>query len=142
MPRLRALRRTAALPALLLLTLAAAGCVERILRIESEPPGASVILDGEPAGTTPVDIPFTWYGTREIILEKPGHESVRAMEKVPAPWWQWFPIDVVADVLLPIPIRDVHEFRYELKPHGSDTKTFEETRKRADEFRKKAGDGE
>jgi hypothetical protein len=42
--------------ALLALPLALAGCVERILTVRSEPPGAAVTVDGDPAGTTPCDV--------------------------------------------------------------------------------------
>jgi hypothetical protein len=129
---------------LLVLTpaMAISGCVQRLLKIESEPPGATVILDGKPAGATPLEVSFTWYGDREIILEKAGHESVRVIEPVPTPWWQIFPLDFITDVLLPIPITDKHEFHYVLKPHDSSVETYKNTRKRADDFRKKAAGDE
>ncbi len=118
--------------------LASAGCVERVLVIRSDPPGARVSVDGKASGETPVEIPFVWYGTREIVLEKNGYLSREVLEPVRAPWWQVFPFDFITDVLLPIPLRDVHELEYTLEPFLPARKGFEETRKRAEEFRKRA----
>lgn len=52
----------------------AACSTRRTLRIESDPPGATVWVNGErQAGTTPVDVPFVHYQTFEIRIEKEGH---------------------------------------------------------------------
>ncbi len=91
------MRRT--LPILALLTVMS-GCVTRIIRIESDPKGADIWLDGKPAGKTPKDIPFVWYGDRELSLEKEGYHSVREIIKVRPPWWQVFPIDFFAEFLI------------------------------------------
>ncbi|MHC4605805.1 MAG: PEGA domain-containing protein [Planctomycetota bacterium] len=115
-----------------------AGCVHRVLRIESVPTGAEITIDGVSAGTTPADVPFVWYGTREISLEKRGYQSVTVMESVLPPWWQIFPLDFVTDVLLPVPLWDVHELRYTLEPFGEGPEDYEETLRRAEEFKRKA----
>jgi hypothetical protein len=96
---------------------AAAGCVERTLRIRSEPPGLDVTLNGRPVGTTPVEVPFSWYGT--VRLETPptdldgdGWPEVRrhvALVDLPMPWYQWFPFDFFTDNLVPVTIHDEHE---------------------------------
>ncbi len=44
------------------------------LRVESEPPGATLWVDGEPAGTTPQRIKRLEAGRHEIRLEYPKHE--------------------------------------------------------------------
>lgn len=94
--------------------LALCGCVERWLFIQSEPAGAEVFLDGAPVGTTPVKVAFDHYGTREILLRRDDHASVARLETIEAPWYQWFPIDLVTEHLWPGTIRDVHEIRFDL----------------------------
>ena len=45
------------------------------ISVESEPPGARVLLDGEPRGTTPVSLPDLALGDHEVVVELPGHEA-------------------------------------------------------------------
>ena len=52
--------------ALLLAFLMVTGCVTRKMIIRSNPPGAPVWVDERYAGETPVEIPFTYYGTRKV----------------------------------------------------------------------------
>ena len=100
------------LPALLLCL---AGCVERSLYLQSEPTDANVYLDGERIGTTPIRIPFSWYGEREIMIEAPHYGTVKRMEKISPPWWQIFPLDFVTDVIVPFPLHDDRTFLYVLE---------------------------
>ena len=52
-----------------LLSLAAlAGCVERRFVIESDPPGALVLMNGQQLGATPVDGHFVYYGRYHFTL--------------------------------------------------------------------------
>lgn len=83
-----------------------AGCVERRLFVRSDPPGAKVFLDGEPMGETPIQIPFTFYGTREVHLRAEKHEPRRLAVALDPPWWQLTPIDFFAEVLYPGTIVD------------------------------------
>lgn len=92
------------------------GCVERTMTIQSTPSGADVFVDGKPVGSTPVEVPFVWYGTREIVVEKDTFETVRAVEDVPSPWWQYPGFDLLTDVLIPVTFTDAHEFSYDLTP--------------------------
>lgn len=92
------------------------GCVERTLTIQSEPAGAEVFVDGKSVGTTPVDVPFFWYGTREIVVEKDRYETTRAVEDVAAPWWQYPGFDLLTDVLIPATFTDTHAYTYTLTP--------------------------
>jgi hypothetical protein len=64
----------------LLLVLAltvATGCsTQRRFRIVTDPPGATVWVNGEQlAKTTPVDYPFIHYQTFELRIEKQGYKS-------------------------------------------------------------------
>ncbi|RMG39083.1 MAG: PEGA domain-containing protein [Planctomycetota bacterium] len=92
------------------------GCVHRRLTIRSDPPGAHVTLDGEELGVTPVSTDFTYYGTHEITLTKAGYETLTVMQRVPTPWYQIPPLDLIADNFWPFPITNRHEFRYRLTP--------------------------
>jgi len=97
--------------------LAAGGCVERTLQIQSEPPGALVHLNGEEAGRTPMRKNFVWYGTYDVQLRKEGYVTESADTKVWAPWWQIPPIDFLAE-LVPVPLEDRHTVEYRLTPLG------------------------
>ncbi len=57
-------------------------------------------------GQSPVKVPFTWYGDYEIILRKPGYETVQTNRKIKAPWYQTPFIDVFAECLVPFTIYD------------------------------------
>ena len=99
--------------ALLVLPLAAGGCVHRTLEVESNPPGALVYLNGEEVGRTPMRKEFLWYGTYDVQLRKEGYETLSAEEKVWAPWWQWPPFDLFAELF---PVTDRKQLSYQLSP--------------------------
>lgn len=98
------------------------GCVLRTLTINSEPSGATVYLDNTPIGETPVTIPFTYYGTRKITLEKTDadgkliYERKIIFEKLSTPVYQYFPLDFFSEIVLPVDIKDEHFFTYRLDP--------------------------
>lgn len=104
-----------ALLALLLVT-AGTGCVSRRLMVQSNPPGALVLLEGKEVGYTPTAIDFTYYGTREITLIKDGYETLTVLQKVPTPWYQIPGIDFFSDNLLPYRVADRHSFSYSMNP--------------------------
>ncbi len=98
------------------------GCVLRTLTINSDPSGATVYVDNTPVGETPVTIPFTYYGTRKITLEKTDadgkliYERKIVYEKLSAPVYQIFPLDFFSEIVLPVDIKDEHFFTYRLDP--------------------------
>ncbi|WP_372366908.1 PEGA domain-containing protein [Candidatus Uabimicrobium sp. HlEnr_7] len=92
-------------------------CVKRYLNITSDPPNATVFIDGEKHGTTPAKVSFDFYGTREITLIKKGYHISTRLENVDAPFYQKFPIDFFVEFFVPIPIKDQHDFSYSLKPY-------------------------
>jgi hypothetical protein len=96
--------------------LAAAGCISRELRIETEPPGAEVRLNGTPVGTTPADVPFRHYGVYQVEITKEGHETLRAKELILAPAYARFPLCLFTELLWPGRIRDQRVLSYELTP--------------------------
>lgn len=91
-------------------------CVERGLVVRSDPPGARIFLDGAPRGETPAAIPFTYYGTREVVLRAPGRKTKRVVVHLDAPWYELMPIDFFAEVLWPGTIRDEHVVEVVLEP--------------------------
>jgi hypothetical protein len=89
------------------------GCVERRLTVNSDPPGALVYLNGDEVGRTPVTRDFTWYGTYDVELRKEGYQALKTRGKVIAPWWQWPPFDLVAELF---PVTDRKQLSYRLSP--------------------------
>ncbi|HTK77432.1 MAG TPA: PEGA domain-containing protein [Gemmataceae bacterium] len=92
------------------------GCVERRYVIESDPPGALVLVNNQPIGTTPVDGYFQWYGTYDFTLIKDGYETKTFKERLVAPWFEYPPIDFVSENVYPGKIEDVRRLRFCLTP--------------------------
>ncbi|MBI3464786.1 MAG: PEGA domain-containing protein [Planctomycetes bacterium] len=95
------------------------GCVERRMTIRTNldnQGGASVIVDGQEIGVTPVSTGFTYYGDRKIRLIKDGYETVTLIQPMRAPWWDSLPLEFFVENLWPRTIRDEREFRYVLPP--------------------------
>lgn len=105
---------------LALLTAASAvstsGCVRRRMTVRSNPPGAVVSVDNQVIGTTPAATPFTYYGTREIRVEKDGYRSEVLQTKINPPWYQYPGLDFVTETLWPWEIRDERMVDVELVP--------------------------
>jgi hypothetical protein len=95
---------------------ALSGCVQRRMTIRSNPPGAMVYVDDEPIGITPCSHDFVYYGTRKVRLVKDGFETQTVLQPMPAPWYQFTPIDFVAENLVPWEIRDERYLDYQLQP--------------------------
>ena len=99
-----------------LMLLPASGCVRRRLNVRSNPAGALVYVDNQQIGTTPCSVDFTYYGTREIRLVKPGFETLTVNQPIPMPWYQIPPLDFVSENLVPTKIRDNRSVTYEMAP--------------------------
>lgn len=82
------------------------GCVERTVTINTEPEGATVFLNDQEVGQTPVRVPFTWYGDYDIIVRKKGHQTLQTHQRIDAPWYQWPVIDLFAECFMPFTIHD------------------------------------
>lgn len=119
---------------------ASPGCVHRRLTVNSDPPGARVLLDGEEVGETPTSVDFTHYGTREIVLQKDGFETFKVLQNVRPPWYQVVPVDFFADNFLPFQTTNRHEFKYQLQPTPTVTST-QGLRDRANQLRSEAHAG-
>jgi hypothetical protein len=101
---------------IVVLALGGTGCVERLLQVRSDPPGASVHLNGEDAGTTPLERPFTFYGTYDVTLRSEDHFSERRLVVLEPPWYERFPLDFFSEFIVPWTIRDVHVVDAKLAP--------------------------
>jgi hypothetical protein len=89
------------------------GCVQRKLTVTSDPPGAVVTLNDQDVGRTPFTRDFIWYGTYDVAVREEGYQTLKTHSRVIAPWWQWFPIDLLTEFL---PVTDRHALHYTLKP--------------------------
>ena len=98
------------------LVLPGVGCVRRRFNVRSNPPGALVYVDNQQIGTTPCSVDFIYYGTREVRLVKPGYETLTVNQPIPPPWYQYPPIDFVAENLITTKIRDNRTVTYDLAP--------------------------
>jgi hypothetical protein len=90
--------------------------VRRRLNINSNPQGALVYVDNQQVGVTPFSVDFTYYGTREIRLIKPGFETLTVNQPIPAPWYQYVGLDFISENLVPTKIRDNRTVNYNLAP--------------------------
>lgn len=96
--------------------LSTGGCVVRELVIKSDPPGATVFINGRDSGKTPLTKQFDFYGSREIVLRMEGRESVRKVVSPGVPWFEFFPLDFFFEIIFPLTLRDRHEYSLSLPP--------------------------
>ena len=82
----------------------------------SEPPGATVRLDNEVVGVTPLDFEFDYFGGRRLTLYKDGYRGSSRLVELEPPWYATVPTDLFTELLLPVGYRFVHVERFELEP--------------------------
>ena len=121
--------------------LAATGCqsVHRRLTVQSDPPGALVLVDGKRIGFTPASVSFDYYGTREVTLVKDGFETEKFLTPVKPPAYQVPPADFVSDNFLPGQVEDRRVIRKRLRPRV--VAPTGDVLNRADELRSRARTG-
>ncbi|MHC4165750.1 MAG: PEGA domain-containing protein [Planctomycetota bacterium] len=100
----------------LVAVLAASGCVERKLTINTEPQGALVVLNDEEIGESPTTVNFDWYGHYNIRISKEGYETLSTHRELKAPLHDEFPFDFFAQIVNPNRIVDSYEWTFELSP--------------------------
>lgn len=113
---------------LLLVTVILSGCVTRRLFLVTDPPGATVILDGHEVGRTPYQEEFISYGVRRLELEMPGYTRRVELLDVDNPWWQVFPLDLVTDLLFPWNIQDDRTFSFRMLAVDPESSTWDDAR--------------
>lgn len=95
--------------------LALAGCLERTIRVTSEPPGAMVWLNDVEIGRTPAEARFKFYGVYDVRLEMQGFEPIHEGREAVAPFYEYPGPDAVATVI-PARIRNVVEWHFDFAP--------------------------
>ena len=91
------------------------GCVQRRLTVTSEPTGATVTLNDVEVGRTPLTTDIRWYGNEDVIVRKDGYETLKTNANITAPWWQYPPIDFLAE-LVPWGLTDHQAVSFKLEP--------------------------
>lgn len=129
-PARSAISRTA-LPCLLCPLWLLLGCAERRIVITSEPPQALVTLNDVQVGLTPLEVDFTYFGTYDVRLTKPGYEPLITKAEAEAPFHEWPVVDLVAAVV-PVQKKTRIDWHFTLEP---DTVTGPELVQRGAELR-------
>jgi hypothetical protein len=111
------------------------GCarVQRTVSIDSDPPGAVLLMNDQEVGRTPVTRDFVWYGWYDVILRKEGYKTLKTRAKIIAPAWQWPPFDLLAD-FSPARLKDKHQLSFKLEPED-EPPTTEDMLGRAEQMR-------
>ena len=94
---------------------ALSGCVVRELIIKSDPSGATVYINGREEGKTPLVKTFDFYGSREIALRMRGYHTAAKVVTPSVPWYEFFPLDLITEILLPVRLHDRHEYSFTLE---------------------------
>jgi PEGA domain len=127
MPDLQRKKAIGSLTALVCVSAFVSGCVERKIRVTSEPPGARVWLNDQHIGTTPVDTRFTFYGGYDVRVELSGYEPVNELRQAKAPLHEYPGIDLVAHAI-PHKFDTLIEWHFDLEqvPEASDPESARE----------------
>jgi hypothetical protein len=94
---------------------ALSGCVERTIRVTSEPPGAIVWLNNVEVGRTPVETDFTFYGEYDVRLNREGFEPIVTTRDANAPIHEWPGLDLVA-AALPFTFSNTVKWHFDMAP--------------------------
>ncbi|MFM1822782.1 MAG: hypothetical protein RI967_1048 [Planctomycetota bacterium] len=99
----------------LLASCALAGCVERRVSIETDPPGALVWINDVQVGRSPVGVEIVHDGVYDLRLEKEGYEPLVTPATAEGPLWDAVPFDFFAEIL-PIDARREARWVFTLVP--------------------------
>ncbi len=96
------------------------GCVTRTITVKTNPSHAKVYVDDKFVGESPITIPFTYYGTRKVMVEKRDadgkllYQRKTVFEKIKTPAYEVFPLDFFSELIWPGNIKDNHVLSYDL----------------------------
>ncbi len=128
---------------LALLAATLTGCVERQIRVTSEPSGARVWLNDQEIGVTPCDARFTFYGKYDVRIEKSGFEAIHELRRAKAPIHEYPGIDLVATAM-PTTLSNTVLWHFDLvqvaEQTGDPDAVLEDFISRAERFREQAND--
>jgi len=91
---------------------------------------------------TPYEGELPAYGTRTVELDLPGYHRLREDIPLPWPWWQFVPLDMVTDLLIPWTIEDHRSFSFQLEPVDPDAFGWDDAEaahRRLEDMRAEAG---
>jgi len=91
------------------------GCIHRSLTIKTDPPGATVYVNDQLKGESPLTYDFMWYGWYRLTIRKEGYERLDDRKLLRAPMWMWIPLDLAME-LVPFRVRDQRVWSYVLAP--------------------------
>ena len=113
------------------------GCVEREMKITSEPAGALVYVSDREVGRTPVSLPFTWYGDYDVLIRMDGYKTLRANADITPPWYEVPPLDLLSH-MAPWTYHDRRFLHYKLEKQ--EQLTDEQLIKQAEEMKLRTGE--
>jgi hypothetical protein len=113
------------------------GCVEREMKITTEPAGALVYVSDREVGRTPLALPFTWYGDYDIQISLEGYTSIRTNAEISPPWYEVPPLDLLSH-MAPWTYRDQRYLHYKLEKQ--EQLTDEQLIKQAEEMKLRTGE--
>ncbi|MCD4657798.1 MAG: hypothetical protein K8S87_09685, partial [Planctomycetes bacterium] len=82
--------------------------------------------------------PFVYYAKREIVVKKKDYESRLEYIQPTTPWYDYFPIDFFAEILLPYTIKTQFVYRFDLNKY--DDIDAEDLYDKSDEMREYAAE--
>jgi hypothetical protein len=136
MGRFNTNRRVQAILLVLFAIGAFSGCVERRYTIRTDPPGATVIVNGEEIGPSPASKSFNYYGDRKITIILDGYQTKTLIQPINAPWWDNYVTEFFTENVVPVSLRDERDYKYALEP--AQTPLQGELRDRAESLRSDA----
>ena len=92
------------------------GCVQRRMIIRSIPEGAFVTIDGQSVGATPLSLPYTYYASRDIRLERDGYKTINVQQRFDPKWYQTFPFSLISENFAFREHRDERVFDFTMEP--------------------------
>lgn len=112
----KSIAKFAILSLLIAICVGSTGCVQRRLIIRSQPEGAFVTIDRQQIGLTPLSVPYTYSGTREIQLEKDGYKTIKVQQRIDPTWYEKFPVSFFTENFSPREIRDERLLEFQMEP--------------------------
>ena len=91
------------------------GCVRRIVTIDSQPQGAEVYFNHKLIGETPCRQEFLYYGGYHLELVRDGYANFNTTLKLKGPIYEYFPLSILSELLIPWEITDKHSFTFQLE---------------------------
>ena len=104
-----------------LASIATPGCVRRTMTITTDPPHALVTLNDHEVGHSEVHTDFIWYGDYDVVIRKPGYQTLHTSWNITPPWYQNIPLDFFFEVLWPGHLLDQHARHFVLEPKRETT---------------------